>query len=227
MDLRNFSDGNPSFEGGRKKASPVPAIIVMVLLAALGFFMGISGMMKKSQSLDDALTNGFEHGSRVSGVPSYGANHPNFEYTHKLGFIPLINEYYYIILSDDMQHGVLVRADKDFGKNFDSESYSNISGIEIKGNVKSTSKKVQENFSGIDYRNIRSTEYIDLLYNKMNIIWLIIGIYNALAVVRLIIHFAKNQGSAPETAVGKITAGVMIVGAFVCTYLLIYMLVQI
>ena len=227
MDLRNFSDGTPTFEGGRKKASPVPAIIIMVLLAALGLYMGISGMTKKSMSLDDAFSNGSVYGSRVSGVPSYGASHPNFEYTHKFGFIPLIDEYYYIIMSDDMQHGVLVRADKDFGKNFDSETYKNISGIEIKGNVKSTSKKVQENFSGVDYRSIRSADYIDLLYNKMNIIWLIIGVYNALAVVLLIIHFAKNHGSAPETVVGKCIAGVMIVGALVCTYLLVYMLVQI
>lgn len=227
MDLRNFSDGNPTFEGGGKKVSPVPAIIIMALLAALGLFKGISGFFNESISLEEAFQNGISSGKSVSGEPAYGANHPNFEYSHRICGLPLLKEYYYIILSDDMQHGLLVRADKDFGENFDSESYKNISGIEIKGNVKSTSKKVQENFSGIDYRSITSADYIDLLYNKMNIIWLIIGIYNALAVVLLIIHFAKNHGSAPETAVGKSIAGVMIVGALVCTYLLVYMLVQI
>ena len=227
MDLRNFSDGAPSFEGGRNKVSPVPAIIIMALLAALGLFMGISGMTKKSQSLDDAFKLGYKDGVCVSGVPSYGAHHPNFEYSHRICGLPLLKEYYYIILSDDKQSGLLVRADKDFGENFDSENYNNISGVKIKGNVKSTSRKVQENFSGIDYRTIDNVKYIDLLSNKMNIRWLIIGIYNALAVVLLIIHFIKNRGSAPETAVGKIIAGVMIVGALVCTYLLLYMIVQI
>ena len=227
MDLSNFSDGAPSFEGGRNKVSPVPAIIIMVLLAALGLFKGISGFFNESISLEEAFQNGLSSGKSVSGEPAYGANHPNFEYRHKLCGLPLLDEYYYIILSDDKQSGLLVRADKDFGENFDSENYNNISGIEIKGSVKSTSRKVQENFSGIDYRTIDNVKYIDLLSNKMNIRWLIIGIYNALAVVLLTIHFIKNRGSAPETAVGKIIAAVMIIGALVCTYLLLYMIVQI
>ena len=227
MDLRNFSDGNPTFEGGRKNVSPVPAIIVLAVLAVLGLFMGISGMTKKSQSLDDAFKMGYKDGSCVSGEPAYGAHHPNFEYSHRICGLPILKEYYYIILSDDEQSGLLVRADKDFGDNFDSENYNNISGIKIKGNVKSTSRKVKENFSGSDYRILPNEYYIDLLSNKMNIRWLIIGIYNALAVVLLTIHFIKNRGSAPETAVGKIMAAVMIIGALVCTYLLLYMIVQI
>ena len=227
MDLRNFSDGNPTFEGGRKKASPVPAIIIMVLLAALGLFKGISGFFNESISLEEAFQNGISSGKSVSGEPAYGASHPNFEYSHKISGLPILKEYYYIIMSDDMQHGLLVRADKDFGENFDSDTYKNISGVEIKGNVKSTSRKVKENFSGSDYRILPNEYYIDLLSNKMSIRWLILGIYNALAVVLLTIHFIKNRGSAPETVVGKCIAGVMIVGALVCTYLLVYMLVQI
>ncbi|MCR4796593.1 MAG: hypothetical protein K5898_15750 [Ruminococcus sp.] len=227
MDLRNFSDGSPSFEGSSKKPSPIIAIIFFVLLAALGLFMGISGFFKENISLDDAFNN-METGKCVSGVPDYGANHPNFEYTHKIGFIPLLNEYYYLILSDDMQKGLLVRADKDFGDNFDSSDYTNISGTEIKGNVKSTSRKVQENFSGMDYRMVNNTCYIDLLSTKMNIRWLIIGIYNVLALVCAAVNIKKNGvGGSPSTALGKVIAAVLVIGAMYCTYLLVGMIVQI
>ena len=78
----------------------------------------------------------------------------------------------------------------------------------------------------MDYRIVDNAEYIDLLTTKMNIRWLIIGIYNALAAVLILIHFAKNRGSMPATVVGKITAAVMFIGAFVCTYLLLGMIVQ-
>ena len=57
--------------------------------------------------------------------------------------MPLLNEYYYLIMPEGMDKGFLVRADKDFGENFASGTHENISGIEIKGNVKSTSRKVQ------------------------------------------------------------------------------------
>ncbi len=215
------------FSGGRKQPSPAAAIIVLAILAALGLFMGISGFFKAEMSLDDALATGPKSGKCVSGVPAYGANHPNFEYSHKLSFIPLINEYYYLVMSEDMQSGVLVRADKDFGKNFSSEDYSNITGIRIKGNVKSTSKKVRETFTGIDYRAVHSSYYIDLLSTKMSIYWLIIGIYNVIALVCVIIHLKKNGvGSSPATVAGKITAGVLVLGSFYCTYLLIVMIVQ-
>lgn len=228
MDLRNFSDGAPSFEGSSKKPSPIIAIIFFVLLAALGLFKGISGFFNESISLEEAFQNGLSSGKSVSGEPAYGANHPNFEYRHKLCGLPLLDEYYYIILSDDKQSGLLVRADKDFGENFDSENYNNISGTEIKGNVKSTSRKVQENFSGMDYRMVNNTYYIDLLSNKMNIRWLIIGIYNVIALVCAAVNIKKNGvGGSPSTALGKVIAAVMIIGALVCTYLLLYMIVQI
>lgn len=227
MSFTNFSDGNPSFDSGRKTMSPLAAILMLVLIAAFGLFMGISGFFKTEMSLDDALTAGPKPGKYVSGVPAYGANHPNFEYSHKISVLPLINENYYLVLSDDMQHGVLVRADEEFGKNFSSEDYSNITGIKIKGNVKSTSTKVQNNFSGMDYRSVHSSYYIDLLSTKMNIYWLIIGIYNVIALVCVIIHFKKNGvGSAPSTVLGKVFAGVMLIGAFYITYLLLVMIVQ-
>lgn len=214
--------------GGRKQPSPAAAIIVLVILAALGLFMGISGFFKAEMSLGDALATGPKSGKCVSGVPAYGAAHPNFEYSHKLSFIPLINEYYYLVMSEDMQSGVLVRADKDFGKNFSSEDYSNITGIRIKGNVKSTSKKVRETFTGIDYRAVHSSYYIDLLSTRMSIYWLIIGIYNVIALVCVVINLIKNGvGSSPATVVGKVLSVVLMLGAFYCTYLLVVMIVQI
>lgn len=228
MSFTNFSNGTSSFEGGRKQPSPAAAIIVLVLLAALGLFMGISGFFKSEMSLDDALKTGPKPGKYVSGVPAYGANHPNFEYSHKLSVIPLINENYYLVMSEDMDKGVLVRADEDFGKNFSSEDYSNITGIKIKGNVKSTSSKVQNNFSGIDYRSVHNSYYIDLLSTKMNIYWLIIGVYNLIALVCVAVNLKKNGvGGSPATALGKVIAGVLVLGAFYCTYLLIVMIVQI
>lgn len=219
--------GFTNFSGGRKQPSPVVAIIFLALLAALGLFMGISGFFKTEMSLDDALTTGPQPGKYVSGVPAYGANHANFEYSHKLSFIPLINENYYLVMSEDMQKGVLVRAGKDFGENFSSEDYSNITGIKIKGNVKSASRKVQDTFSGMDYRAVHSSYYIDLLSTRMSIYWLIIGIYNVIVLVCIVINLIKNGvGASPATVAGKITAGVLLLGAIYCTYLLIVMIVQ-
>jgi hypothetical protein len=213
--------------GGGKKPSPVIAIIFLVLLAALGLFMGISGFFKEKISLDDAFNN-METGKSVSGVPAYGASHPNFEYKHKFSVFPLMTEYYYIILSDDMKNGLLVRADKDFGDNFDVSDHVNSGGIKIKGNVKSTSRKVEENFSGLDYRMVNNDCYIDLLSTKMNIRWLIIGIYNVIALVCVAVNLKKNGvGGSPSTALGKVIAAVVVVGAMYCTYLLVGMIVQI
>ena len=227
MDLRNFSEGTPSFKESKKTTSPAVGIIIFALLAALGLFMGISGFYKSEMSLDEAFSNGPESGKCVSGVPAYGSDHANFEYDHKLSFLPLIDEYYYLVLPADQDKMLLVRADKDFGKNFSGEDYSNITGIEIKGNVKSTSKRVRENFSGIDYKALRNGYYIDMLSTEMNIRWLIIGGYNVILLICVCINLIRNGvGGSPATAVGKIIAGVLAIGAFFCTYLIIGMLAQ-
>lgn len=224
-DLTNFSDGEPNYEKPKKKANPAIAFIFFALMSLLGFFMGISGFIKESRTLDEAFGKGLEKGTCVSGVPAYGVNEYSLDYVHKINFIPILHEYYFVISSEDQSEILLVRAPKDFGENFDGDTFRNLTGVEIKGNVKSTADKVSEHFRKAGAVDLDA--YIDLLSTRRNIEWLIIGVFNALLLIWIAVRTVKHTDQfSKATGAEKIWGSIIFIGYAYSVYLLICMMAQ-
>jgi hypothetical protein len=226
-DLKNFSSGMPVVQQNRKKPNMLVGFLFLIFMTVFSLFMGISGMKSEPLSLDAAFNNGLKSGTCVSGVPAYGSPHANFEYTRSAGFIPIIKEYYYIIISDDGKYGILVRADKDFGKNFDS-SGANISNVEIKGNVRAASREVRKYFSGMGDYLLQNEFYMDTLTEKVNTRWLILGIFNALFTVYFTVCVIKKTHLKPkQSALNLALTAFFLVGTMICLYLLLWLILPI
>ena len=205
-----------------KPASPATAAIVFGIIAAISVFFGISGLMGDSRTLDSAFDTGYDLGSVVSGTPAYGAPEANLDFKHSVSSIPIGHEYYYMILSEDKDKILLVRADKDFGSNFDSESFENTTGISIKGKVRKASQKVSRNFSELATIMEPDVMYIDTTYKSRSIKWFIIAAINLLLIVTLAANYAINgRHGRPGGAVGGLIGLVELAGLLAAGYLLI------
>ncbi|MCR4793963.1 MAG: hypothetical protein K5898_02075 [Ruminococcus sp.] len=223
-ELKNFTDGMPAVKNNRKEPNPVIGLIMIVIIAAFSLFMGISGLKADSQSLDDAFSNGLNSGAYVSGEPAFGANKPNFVYKHTVNFIPIVTEYYYIILSEDEQNGVLVRADKDFGKNFDSSTFENISGIKIKGKVKASKSKIL-NSTDLDQSFLTKDMYIDMLSRRNSFKWLYIGVLFAVTAIYAAFRLIRyGIGNSPKTAAAKLIGIVLCIASCVAMWFFIQLI---
>ena len=223
-ELKNFTNGMPTVKNNKKAPNPVIGLILCVLIAAFSIFMGISGLKADSQSLDDAFENGLKSSTCVSGKPCFGANKPNFEYKHTINFIPIVTEYYYIILSEDGDKGFLVRADKNFGKNFSSDSYENISGIKIKGKVKASKDKII-NSTDLDQSFLEKDMYIDMLNRSNSFKWLFIGGFFAVTAIYAAFRLIKfGVGSSPTTAAGKIIGIVLGIASIVAMWFFVQLI---
>ena len=219
-----FTSGMPTVNNNKKAPNPVIGLIFCVLLAAFSIFMGISGLKADSQTLDDAFKNGLKSGRCVSGKPDLGANKPNFEYKHSVNFIPIVTEYYYIILSEDGNNGFLVRADKDFGKNFSSDSYENISGVTINGKVKTSKDKII-NSTALDRSFLEKDMYIDTLNRRNSFKWLFIGGFFAAAAIYATFRSIKfGVGSYPKTAAEKLIGIVLGIASIVAMWFFIQLI---
>lgn len=207
-----------------RQASPVTAAVVFGIIIIIALYFGISGLIGGGKvSLDSAFESGMDKGSIVSGVPPYGAPQANLDYEHGVDSIPIGHEYYYMILSEDQQTILLVRADKHFGENFDSESYKNINGTSIKGKVRMTSKDVTAKFSELTQLEEPELKYIDTTYVSRSIKWFIIAAINLLLIIVLIVNNAVfGRNGRPRGLVGAVTGLVSIAGMLAAGYLLIY-----
>ena len=206
-----------------KPASPVAAIIVFGIIFAISLFFGISGLMGDSRSLDQAFEIGLDKDTVVSGVPSYGAPQPNLDYEHGINSVTIGHEYYYMILDESQDNVLLVRADKDFGKNFDSESFENVKGASVKGKVRTASNDVTAKFSDLTTILNPTLMYIDPTYKSRSIKWFIIAAINLLLIATVAVNCVikgRNGGSAG--VVGGLIGFVDLAGMLVAGYLLIY-----
>lgn len=226
-DLKNFSSGMPVVQQNRNRPNPLAGLLFLIFITVFSLFMGISGLKAEPQTLDDAFSNGLKSGTCVSGVPYMGSSNCNFEYTHKLKFIPFMHEYYFLILSEDMDTALLVRADKDFGENFDKTTKRNISSMTIKGNVRTPTAKVRRYFTAMKEPMINSAYCIDTLSSGMNARWFIIAVFNLFMMVYYIIFNKKKQNGKSLGVVGKVLGGIVLAGFCVCSYFLLCFIAQI
>lgn len=195
--------------------------LFFIIITVASFIMGIRGFTGQNVTLDDAFANGISGGEIVSGTPVYGGNQYALKVKHTVRSIPVGNDYYYYILSEDEESILAVRAPKDFGKNFDGE-YKNTKNVRIKGKVKRMDYKVRNSLSsgyGDDY-------YIDLLSSRMSILWLTVGILNLIIIgLFVFLNIKKNNDSYfSETAVYKALGAFMLCAFIAAGVLLIYVM---
>ena len=214
----------------QRKVSPVWGILIFVILTLFCIGYGISGLTGEKVTLDEAFTSGLDGGEIVSGIPPYGSNHYNLRIENRVNFIPMGSDYYFMILSEDEERALIVRAPKDFGDNFDGE-YKNFSNKSIRGKVKKSNSKVENNFrldNPMAMNKFQTSMYIDMTSTRLSIMWLAVGIFNILMTVVLIMRMKKSQYD-DYVATGKKVglAAFLIIGVIAATVVLIYLFMRI
>lgn len=201
--------------------SIVGGAVIFVIATIAGFVMGVMGLTGEKKSLDEAFSTGISAGEIVSGVPAYGSNQYVLKVKHTVRSIPVGNDYYFYIASEDEEDVLAVRASKDFGSNFDGE-YSNSKNIKIKGKVKRMSYDVRNSLSGGS--GYGDDYYIDLLSSRMSILWLIAGSLGLLCIILFVLlnMKKKNDDFFGETAAAKAIGGIIFAGFVAMGLILIY-----
>ena len=197
--------------------------LLFIAITIAGFIIGIKGLTGEKVSLNDAFANGLDRGEIVSGVPAYGIDHYALKVKHTVRGIPVGNDYYFYIIDENDENALVVRASKDFGKNFDSE-YQNSKNVRIKGKVKRMDYKVRSSLS--DNGGYGGDYYIDLLSNRIAIMWLVVGIVGLLTIIIFVVTNMKkkNDDFFEGTTVSKVMNGAMAGGFLIVAVLVIYVL---
>ena len=209
-----------------KKSSEKSVIwgaLFFIVITIAGIVMGIKGLTGDKVSLSEAFANGLDGGEIVSGVPEYGADHYALKVKHTVRGIPVGNDYYFYIANENEDSVLVVRAPKDFGKNFDGE-FKNTKNVRIKGKVKRMDYKVRSSLSSDSVYG--GDHYIDLLSNRMALLFLIGGVVGVLTIILFILvnMKKKNDDFFSETTASKVLNGVMAGGFLIVAVLTIYVL---
>ena len=197
--------------------------VLFIIVTIAGFVIGITGFTGEKKSLDEAFTSGLSGGEIVSGVPAYGSNSYALKVKHTVKSIPVGNDYYFYICSEDGESLLAVRASKNFGRNFDEE-FNNYKNIRIKGKVKRMLYETRTSLNSDEI--VVGDRYIDLLSTRMSILWLIVGVLGAICIVLFIMANRRRQydGSYSEAS-GSMVLKALIGGSFLAySFLLIYVL---
>ena len=201
--------------------SLVLGAVVFIIATIAGFVIGIMGLTGEKTSLDEAFASGLSGGEIVSGVPAYGGNQYALKVKHTVKSIPVGNDYYFYICSEDEESLLAVRASKDFGRNFDEE-FRNYKNIRIKGKVKRMKYETRTSLNSDEI--VVGDRYIDLLSTRMSILWLIVGVLGLICIVLFIMANRSRQydGSYSEASGSKVMNAVLAGGFIAFSFLLIY-----
>ena len=220
--IGNFYGESPSLGG--KKASPALVFVVFGLIALFCIGYGITGFVGEKVTLDEAFSSGLDGGEIVSGVPPTGSNQYNLKVKNRVNMIPLGDEYYFLICSENEDKAFIVRAEKEFGDNFDGE-YKNFRNKAIKGKVKRTNSRVESNFT-YD-RMLDSAVFIDLTSTRLSIMWIIAGILSIVLIICFAIQTKKNKYDEYMSTGTKVGLGsAMLISMLVAGCLIIYLIMR-
>ena len=189
-------------------------VIIGIFAVCLFKSVKIITSPSKAQSIDISSTITVSKGDYVkttvkSATPTY------CEYVHTLSKrrpIPLGTEYYYLFMSYDLSHCISVKADKDWGNQFQNGFATNKDGVLIEGYVQKLDKKVQPKLYTVksNYEqnnlsiNVDTDLCVDLLAVKYAKRLLISSIVTLLVVIWFIFDFKKNGLLyAEKTSAGK------------------------
>ena len=225
----NSSPNQGVYKGGNTAFT----YLIILAVAALMLFLGISGLLKKPIDLDDGFKNGFDSHKCYSGVPPCGSDEEYVDLSSSINGITVLHEHYYMIMSEDKTSIITVRAGKNFEKNFNSD-FENIDEIEIKGVVKGLPHKVENALNDAVISGMRSgvtiegKYFIDLLSTRINIVQIAIGAANIIIAICLAISSsikrkAFDYGSKKAATIPGLIAGVLFIA---CGVGLIYLMLM-
>lgn len=216
-----------------QQASPFILSFIILILGAAFIIFGIMGNSSdKTYNITEAFDYGIGKGNSYEGEINY-CSQCVCEYSHRLNFIiPLGTEYFYVAFSDDQSKAAVICADKDFGDNFDKDTYKALSEVKVKGKVDSMSKELKENFSemkqelSFDFPNF-DKYYIDLTIGRDNNFRIFSGIGLLISDIFVTLYFVilklKNANDSLEryksnTLVGFIGIVILLISILLFIY---------
>jgi len=218
----------------KREVTPLQMFLFVLIVIGAGIYCiasGVWGIIENDkQSLNQVFTQSFEKGNLFEGSVEVAS--PAFlEIDHKIdNLIPVGNEYYYLILSDDYSTAIAIRAYKNFGESFDSV-WKSTEKVIIKGRIKELPdqaktrlNEVKDTFSknGLEFHIIQQY-YIDTIGSNLYKLRIVLGISILLEVLLLYRIIRKNKFDY-HTGSGKIAQIVGIVGVLVIFVLVIYLM---
>lgn len=216
------------FKGGNNAAT----YLIILGIAALMLFLGISGMLKERIDLSEGFEGGFEKGDYYSGVPECGLDTAYLDLSHSINGIKVAHEYFYIITNEDMTSAISVRAGKDFAKNF-NEEYENTGKVKVTGKIRKLPREAEDSLASmvIDGKRagieIDGYYYIDTKSGMLNIVKIAVGAINvAIAILFAVSSSIKrkafeNGERKLTTPAGTIAAFLLIVAGIGIIYLML------
>ncbi len=202
------------------------------IMAVLGLLFGILGFIRTPVSFEDGLKNKFEKGTVVEGYAEYGTNKYLKDYSHSVSKITVGHEYYYLIMDENMTSSVLVRASKRFGNKFD-ENMEAKELVRIKGKVRKLRTDVRNGLTSTisqfssGGRFVESDVYVDLLFTKLNVLSIILGIGNLIILICLLLSQKKVKVGDEMVKAHKGAAFTAILLFLLCGILLLYLVFMI
>ena len=130
----------------KKKNSKAASVLGIILLIGLAVFLiasaivdlvGVSGAKKLSSDYTEAP----QEGDYVDASFNFGGTAGTMK--HTINFIPVGTEYYYIVLNDSVDQAIFIRADKNWGDNFNAQNYAS-SPVNVKGKVRKMDYKLKK-----------------------------------------------------------------------------------
>lgn len=206
-------------------------VIVFGLIAAFCLIIGITGLTKSPQPLENFFDGTAVNGDFVEGVPGYGY-HESYDVKHTLNYIiPLLEEHYYMIFSEDGDAVGFVRAGKNFGNNFNFTSFENYKNAEVRGAVRKFDSDISHDLAQQFDGELSAREtgyYVDTYSNMLNIMCIILGVLNIIIVAMSFIVFKENDiAEYDDLQKKRSTAGIVFGAAvFVSLLLLLYVIMM-
>lgn len=169
-------------------------IVVIILLAGIWYIVsGVIGLQKQAQPLNDVFSSR-EKGVRYAGTPFLGTN----SYSHVIDtvlILPIGNEYYYVLYSEDVRSALCVRSLKKLNS---IEDLGTIDGV-----LKRLDTENERDFKAVKSQinmeplHFISEYYLDTAAKQLYIERILLGvcILTAIGSLAYFIRLGKNSWS--------------------------------
>ncbi|MCR5085799.1 MAG: hypothetical protein K6B39_00230 [Lachnospiraceae bacterium] len=213
--------------GGKKSSKIGPIICIALVLAALLFcsFVGVRTLIRRANVKEQKIERDIklEKGTWTKFQAYYATD--IFTFTHRVNFVPMGNEYYFMVFSRDFSTFAVVRADKNWcEENFENGTAASQEGVTVEGYVRTPDEKVQSAIAGARRQMVEAAarsfagetdRYIDLLATRISIYEIIIGIFPIVYVLGLLFLGPKVYRLLAGKPAGKIVGGGVLILALV------------
>lgn len=132
-----------------KEKKKIFGMFFIVLVFLFIAYSGISPLFAKSHSmaLESLSDSNAKAGRYVKGEVHFTSN-KILEIKNSINLIPTGKEHYYLIFNEDGSECVVVRADKNWRKSFDSTGFS-VDGVEVNGVLKKIDSDTKQDINDI------------------------------------------------------------------------------